>query len=91
MGMRSVNIFRGGCLVLDDVGSLPSQSVLLLSTNIVVWNSRGSGCPKFHNNVKGCTKFQNNVTNLKQNHKMEILAICEHRISGTRAFSMVKS
>ena len=49
--------------------------------NIVVWNPRGAGC----------TKFKDNVADLINIHRMEILVICEPRISGQKAISVVKS
>ncbi|XP_021829150.1 uncharacterized protein LOC110769479 [Prunus avium] len=45
------------------------------------WNARGAVC----------TKFKNTVMNLIHNHHVDLLFICEPRISGTKAASVVKS
>ncbi|CAL8168851.1 unnamed protein product [Prunus armeniaca] len=49
--------------------------------NIISWNARGAAC----------TKFKTTVMNLSRTHHMDILFICEPRISGGKAIDVVKS
>ncbi|CAL9019363.1 unnamed protein product [Prunus brigantina] len=49
--------------------------------DIVCWNVRGAAC----------TKFRANVMELIHTHRMDILFLCEPRISGQKAMNMVKS
>ncbi|KAM1974363.1 hypothetical protein ACFX15_039269 [Malus domestica] len=50
----------------------PGEEMMNTDHTIPVWNSRGAGC----------TKFKDNVAELINIHQMEILVICEPRISG---------
>lgn len=49
--------------------------------DIVCWNVRGAAC----------TKFRVNMMELIHTHRMDILFLCEPRISGQKAMDMVKS
>ncbi|XP_021828885.1 uncharacterized protein LOC110769256, partial [Prunus avium] len=49
--------------------------------SILYWNAKGAAC----------TKFRNTMQDLIRSHHMEILFVCEPRISGLKAVSMVKT
>ncbi|KAL6286277.1 hypothetical protein ACE6H2_010667 [Prunus campanulata] len=49
--------------------------------NILCWNSRGAVC----------TKFRSTVMDLVRSHHIDVLFVCEPRISGPKALAVIKS
>lgn len=49
--------------------------------NILCWNSRGAAC----------TKFRSTVMDLVRSHHIDVLFVCEPRISGPKALAVIKS